>query len=164
MAAHSNLAWIAAGEFSGDISFGGETLTSRTGQEDVFVVSFTTDAIDGRRRSEAISKTRQSTSTSMTTGTPTSRAASAAEPISTRLPPSSLGGQDGYLASYTAEGTLRWATSFGGAGLDCPSAIAVFEDSLFVAGGFEDDFEIGEEPTLESAGREDIFVAALRVR
>ena len=45
-----------------------------------------------------------------------------------------IGGQDGYLRSYSAAGTLTSTTQFGTTGKDTPSGIAVSGDNIYIAG------------------------------
>lgn len=76
---------------------------------------------------------------------------------STRL--MSAGGQDMYIAKYTAGGSLVWAKTMGGVGQDSAMALAVDANGeLAVTGSFQNTMTLGAT-TLTSAGAEDIFVA-----
>ncbi|MEJ7731545.1 MAG: hypothetical protein WKG00_20320 [Polyangiaceae bacterium] len=74
----------------------------------------------------------------------------------------SAGKSDGYVARYSASGSLEWATAIGGAGDDYAGGVA-FDASgnLIVVGSFEGTINLGNSaPTaLTSHGSADMFVA-----
>ena len=71
----------------------------------------------------------------------------------------SAGGDDVFLARYTADGTHLWSRRFGGAGNDRGNAVAVdAAGNVLVAGSFEHTASFGGS-VLASAGTWDGFVA-----
>jgi beta-propeller uncharacterized protein DUF5122 len=89
------------------------------------------------------------------------------EPNQTTLLASSGGRSDVFVVRYNADGSLAWAKTAGGTGLDVGHGIAAFVDgSCVVTGGFatfgsDATFGAGEpnETTLVSDGFSDAFVA-----
>ena len=68
-------------------------------------------------------------------------------------------GTDGYIAVFSAEGTLDWAARVGGSGQDVVSAVAFGPDGdLYVAGWFSGTMTVGRQ-AVESVGADDVFVA-----
>lgn len=71
----------------------------------------------------------------------------------------SLGGQDCFVASYSADGNFQWIKQIGSAKTDYLTALAVGPDgSLLVGGYFYDDLQL-EEVSLQSSGAADVFLA-----
>lgn len=69
------------------------------------------------------------------------------------------GAEDGWIASWRPDGTLRWATVLGGAGTDTVRWIEVDAERAYVAGFFEGEVDFGGG-SIASAGANDGFVAA----
>jgi hypothetical protein len=70
----------------------------------------------------------------------------------------SAGARDGFLASYTNGGALRWARGMGGPGFDAALAIAVGPDGgIYVTGNFRET-AVFEGTSLTSAGETDVFL------
>jgi len=91
-------------------------------------------------------------------------------------PLTSAGGRDGYLLEYDGNGSLSWAVSFGGAGMDWATAVAVLpnEAACVVVGSFNQRasfpdglLDVDTDPQILDAlgGRNpDIFVAKFTLR
>jgi hypothetical protein len=91
-------------------------------------------------------------------------------------PLTSAGGRDGYLAEYDEDGSLSWAVSFGGAGMDWATAVAVLpnEAACVVVGSFnrtasfpDSVLDVDTDPQVLNAlgGKNpDIFVAKFTLR
>ena len=95
-------------------------------------------------------------------------------PLDTPL--TSAGGRDGYLAEYGTSGSLSWAVSFGGAGMDWATAVAVLpnEAACVVVGSFnqtatfpDSHLDADADPQILKAmgGKNpDVFVAKFTLR
>ncbi|MEM9187814.1 MAG: hypothetical protein AAGF12_01460 [Myxococcota bacterium] len=71
-----------------------------------------------------------------------------------------VGEADGFVVVYDADGTFRWATTFGNAGQDRPFAVEVdAEDNVYVTGTFENTLNLGGVD-LVSNGGSDAFVVS----
>jgi hypothetical protein len=70
-----------------------------------------------------------------------------------------LGGQDGFVCHYRADGTLAWLTPLAGPADDRAASLAV-GSHIFVAGSFGDTMDLGTV-SLTATGTQDAFVAAL---
>lgn len=70
----------------------------------------------------------------------------------------SVGDFDIFLAKYSSDGDLLWATRAGGSGSDFPLAIALGEGSITITGEFGGTARFGAT-TLTSSGGQDPFVA-----
>ena len=68
------------------------------------------------------------------------------------------GSGDGFIASFTDSGALRWAKSFGGPGDEEPRSIAVSDSTISVAGSFSKTVSLGSLSTT-SAGGLDVLLA-----
>lgn len=67
---------------------------------------------------------------------------------------------DAYVASFTAEGSARWARRFGGDGDDDATAVGIADDgAVYVAGAYEGTVDFGALHT--AAGMHDVFVVSL---
>jgi len=76
----------------------------------------------------------------------------------------SLGGEDGFVASFGPDGTLAWVRRFGGFSLDEISALSIDPaGNLYAAGAFTGQANAAPDggPTLQSNGGLDGFVLAL---
>ena len=72
----------------------------------------------------------------------------------------SVGGDDGFVAAYGADGTYRWSKAFGGSGYDSGRAVAIDSSgNVTVVGDFDGTVDFGGGP-LTSAGPIDFFVAS----
>lgn len=77
-------------------------------------------------------------------------------------PLTSLGGSDGFLAKYSATGSLLWSRRFGGPQDETVSDLALdAAGNLYVSGGFQGiaGFDAANSVVLASSGGEDGFVA-----
>ncbi len=73
---------------------------------------------------------------------------------------SSRGDVDGFVASYEADGSLRWVQTFGGSGQDLARALAVDrEGNVYVAGHFTGEATFGNGAMLDHRGGRDVFVS-----
>jgi hypothetical protein len=78
---------------------------------------------------------------------------------SVTLPPT--GGRDAWAARYRPDGTLVWARSLGGAGEQQSHGISGdYDGKALVTGEFQGTSQFGSA-RLDSAGREDVFIAKL---
>lgn len=79
---------------------------------------------------------------------------------------SSAGDRDMFVAHYRSDGTLAWARSAGGSGMDLGNEVAVDVDGSSTITGFITGTAIfgtgSDQVTLTSAGSNDIFVARYR--
>ena len=72
---------------------------------------------------------------------------------------SPMGGQDGFLAAYETNGTVRWALRFAGGSTDNVNGLAMdAAGNIFVAGQFSGTVDFGGT-NLTSSGSQDAFVA-----
>lgn len=76
---------------------------------------------------------------------------------------SSMGGEDGFITRYNADGSLGWAARFGGTGLDEVSALAVDGAGNLYAGGAFSGIATSQPATasIQSAGGRDGFILAM---
>jgi hypothetical protein len=73
----------------------------------------------------------------------------------------SAGGQDGFLASFTRAGELRWARSFGGVGDDYANGVSADTDgNVYVTGSFAMEANVGGPTPLASAGAGDVYITS----
>lgn len=73
-----------------------------------------------------------------------------------------VGGRDGYVASFTSSGNLRWAKAFGGPMDDDASTVAVDDAGDVYAGGyFQAHAEIDPANPFDAAGAGDVFLTKL---
>ncbi len=71
----------------------------------------------------------------------------------------SSGNKDIFLAKYRPDGTLIWATSFGGVGKDRLNDMVVSAGGqIYLTGSFKQQINFGQPNNLNSAGRNDIFI------
>jgi hypothetical protein len=76
-------------------------------------------------------------------------------------PLATAGGNDIFVASYSATGSFRWARRFGATGIDRGHGVAVAgSGNVAVTGSFEGTVDFGGGP-LTSAGSSDIFLLEL---
>ncbi|WP_406699030.1 tandem-95 repeat protein [Singulisphaera sp. Ch08] len=74
----------------------------------------------------------------------------------------SAGSTDGFLAKFSPSGSLLWARSMGGTGVDRGTSLAVdAAGDIVVAGEFSGTASFGVLPSLTSAGSNDAFIAKL---
>jgi hypothetical protein len=67
---------------------------------------------------------------------------------------------DGFLAKLTADGSVAWAESFGGAGSEVPRTVTMAPDgNVVLIGSFESPTLLLGETALKNRGGSDIFVA-----
>jgi len=72
----------------------------------------------------------------------------------------SVDAHDVALAAFAADGSLRWARRFGGAGDDAIAGVATDGDAVYAAGTFEGLSDYGG-PLFRSEGARDVWVASL---
>jgi hypothetical protein len=180
VAARQDGSFFVTGSFGSTITFGpgeaNQTALSRSNQWDAFVAHYNPDGTlawargiagheDGGRHGTSIAAMPDGSA--VVTGYFHFDAIFAhGEPDQTTL--ESPGSHDVFIARYNPDGTLAWARRAGGNSDDRGTAIAVSPDGgILVAGEFGGDngdpatFGDGEpnETTLQSEGREDVFIA-----
>lgn len=77
---------------------------------------------------------------------------------------SGSGEEDGFLVRLLSDGSTAWVFPVGGARFDAIADIAVDDRTVYVAGWFRETADFGGEALAVSAGSDDVFVAAYRVR
>ncbi len=71
----------------------------------------------------------------------------------------SSGKTDIFLAKFRPDGTLIWATSFGGVAEDILKGMAISQGGqVYLTGSFKQQIRFGQPNNLNSAGRNDIFI------
>lgn len=166
---------IVVGDFQDSATFGAgeanETTLTSAGLEDVFAARYNADgtlafavltasgtASNGRAKVTVLTGEAFAISGNYT-GTATFGIGEANETTLT-----SAGSEDAFVAGYNADGTLAFAVSAGGTGLDFCLGISSFaDDSVVITGGFENTATFGagdpNETALVSGGGRDIYVA-----
>lgn len=157
---------IVVGEFNGVVTLGATTLTS-TGGWDAFIARVMPDgrvawAIPGASPTGddgAYGVAALPTGGAVVTGLFTGTMALGGRVLT------SSGDKDAYVAKVTAGGSVAWASSAGGAGVDWGMGVSALPDGSSMVAGF-----FGSTPArfgstaLDTAGGNDIFVARVTPR
>ncbi|MBI4661893.1 MAG: immunoglobulin domain-containing protein [Verrucomicrobia bacterium] len=150
-----------AGNFSGELNFGGVTVKSR-GRSDVFVARY-----DPNGKFDWL-ETAGGTDDDFATGVAVDAAGNCSVIGEFRgtirfgdFSLTSSGGFDVFVASYNTSGLRRWVGTFGGSNFDLSKAIAVDgTGDVHITGWFFDRAVFGGV-SLTSSGSSDVFVAKL---
>ena len=153
------------GTFSGTASFGGVSLGSTSGSNDVFVAKWNSSA--GFVWAQRAGGSGTDEATSVAVSGPNVYIAGSFSSATASFGGSSVataGNYDAFVAKLVdagSTGSFVWAQSAGGTGNDAADAVAVSGASVYVAGYFASPTAGFGGMTLTSAGSDDGFVAKL---
>jgi hypothetical protein len=155
----SGTVW-ATGYFTETVDFGGGSL-STTGNDDIFLVSFTqagvhrwSKGLGGYSMDKGTAVTLDAGGNAYVTGYIMGTVDFGGGPVTG----GGLGSADIFLASFTPAGAHRWSKGFGSASPDEGRGLAASGGHIYLSGTFRDTIDFGGG-ALTSAGSSDIFLA-----
>ncbi|MCA9668722.1 MAG: hypothetical protein KC503_24180 [Myxococcales bacterium] len=161
VATHPAVGTVVAGTLRGTAPLGGAPLESH-GRSDVVIARFDqagqhiwSQVFGGERDDRATAVAIDAGGNIVVSGTFQGTARFGGAPLLSR------GGQDVFVARYSAGGTHQWSTSLGGAGSDDSKGLALDgSGEVVVAGIFNGTIAIGAR-SFASKGSDDVFLARL---
>lgn len=150
------------GFLTGDVNFG-DGLIRNQGENDIFVASFTSGGTTRWSKGFGAAGTDHGTDIEVDDEGNVFVTGSFEHVVDfgeDNIHESTDGTPDVFVASYDTDGVYRWSKQFGGTGTDSGNGIDIDEDgNIYVAGSFDEDFNIAGEP-LTTAGARDAFIVS----